>query len=242
MNKIFTKSILAGKLCLILIGLLGLISVQGHAQITEYAIIRDVSESNLSPSSVTPELLLKQVILDAELATSGQGLNLRTALCGEHTIPEVMLTQLAEQRGLLASTATRNQSMRQFLIQAHADLAHLLEQPCDHRQTNLYRTLCAVVEQMEGTAQTKTLIIFSDLAEVSKMFNTRKYERNPKQLLTHYQEIRAAFDADKPLPDLDGFQIILITPGSTEFQLALARFWKKMLQSQGAKVQIKASL
>lgn len=240
MNKIFEKGILTGKVCLILSAIMLLTACKTKAQLIEYAIIRDVSESTVEGQTLKADELLKKIVPDLELSTTKKAVNFRTALCGRSTIPEVKLASLPGQNSVFGPSSVRTRHLRQFLAKAKTDIDYLVGHPCDQQQTNLYRAIGHVAGQFDENASSKTLIVFSDLAEVSSVFNAKKYAGNPSGLMSEYNEIIKEMEQDSVLPDLSGFTILLVTPGTTDLHLWLARFWNKLLSTKGALVQVKA--
>ncbi|MEQ9230551.1 MAG: hypothetical protein RIF46_07695, partial [Cyclobacteriaceae bacterium] len=141
-------------------------------------------------------------------------------------------------------SSERANELRQFLTIGKANMDYLASIPCDQQQTNLFRTLTALVNEMSKAEGAKTLYVFSDLVEVSSVINLEsRYARNPSLVLEDYDRIIQAFEQDAPLPDLTGITVILITPGASDLHLWVSRFWTQFLTVQGAEsVVTKSSL
>ncbi|MCG8640007.1 MAG: hypothetical protein MI862_09725, partial [Desulfobacterales bacterium] len=139
------------------------------------------------------------------------------------------------------STTERNKAIGQFLAKGKADMDYLASQPCDQLQTNLYRSIIHLVGQLDQQAIQKRIWIFSDLCESSSAFESSRYSKNPARIMKDYDTIKAALEADAPLPDMTGIEFILVTPGNTDLLLWMSRFWEKLLNSKGAHVKVRGS-
>jgi len=240
MNKIFEKGILTGKVCLILIGLLFTIRPV-NAQIVEYAIMRDVSNSSIDAQPLNSDIIFRKVVGELGLQDAKKGVNLHILLCGASRLPEVRLATLPLQEGWLSSSSERTKHLRQFLTKAKADIKFLAEHPADQPQTNLYRALVHLSKQFSKESTEKKIIVISDGAEVSSVINANQYYQQPSDLITDFDKIIEQFQKDSPLPDLTGVEVVLVTPGSTDFHLWLSRFWVKFVQMQGGSATVRAT-
>ena len=206
-----------------------------------YGIIRDVSEGSEEIQVFDPDGIFKKIIIELDLKEGNKAVSLFTSTCGESRIPEIRQAELSAQESWLSTSFERTNRLRQFLIQGKANLEYLASIPRDQQQTNLYRTLVSVTGGMRAATGSKTLIIFSDLVEVSSVFNAEKYSRNPAAIMEDYNMIIQAFEKDSLLPDLTGFKVLLISPGKTDMHLWMSRFWSKLIMSRGGQVETRAS-
>ncbi|MDW3210281.1 MAG: hypothetical protein R8N23_10465 [Reichenbachiella sp.] len=212
------------------------------AQIVEVGIIRDVSESSNEAKAFDEDAIFRKMITYLDLKDSDQGVNFRTATCGESRIAEIRLAPLQKaDDSWFASSSERDKALRQFLAKAKVDLDYLADQPCDEQQTNLYRTIVAITKDFHSSASSKTLFIFSDGIEVSSAFNALRYKNNPAQVITDFDAIVEALERDALLPDLAGFSVILITPGKTDMELWMSRFWERLIKAKGGAFQARAA-
>lgn len=243
MNKIFEMRILTGKICLILtvLTLLTAGEITAQTNIVEYAILRDVSQSRVETKVFDANDIFRKAVIELDFKDSKKGVNFRTALVGSSRIPEVRLASLEEQTSLFASQSERNKDIGQFLVKAKADMDYLATQASDQSQTNLYRVIVHVVTLLNDRATKKKIWIYSDLEEESSVFHTSKYSKDPSRIITDYDAIVEALEADAPMPDMAGIEFILVTPGKTDMHLWVSRFWEKLLKSKNASVQIRGS-
>ncbi|MBO6522552.1 MAG: hypothetical protein JJ971_01885 [Balneolaceae bacterium] len=236
MNTLFslTTKLLSGAFLL-------LIACTAEAQTIEKGILRDVSDSSHELAYLDADEVFLKVLTQLELKNSTKGVILRTAVFGKSRIPEIQVATLPEQNRLFGSSSERTKHMRQFLAKAKSDIDYMVSQPTDQRLTNLYRALVHMTSQFDPEAEVKTVIVFSDLIEASSIFNATTYASNPALLIENYDSIVKTFEQDMSLPDLSGFTIHLITPGTSDLHLWMSRFWSKFLASKGAQVEVRAS-
>ncbi|MFY0689076.1 MAG: hypothetical protein JXQ90_18035 [Cyclobacteriaceae bacterium] len=241
--KMINKYFMSPANCFGIVFLLAIMLVASsiYGQLLEYGIIRDVSESSGVVLTLNADDVFKKVIPDLELEGSKKGVNLRTTTCGENMIPRVNLAQLAEDDSFFGSISARNNAIGEFLAKGKADLDHLVGLPCDEQQTNLYRTIVHILRQYDPKSEEKKLVILSDLVEASSVLNMHVYEDDPSALLSSFDELVAALEADVKMPSLVGMEVVLVTPGNSELQLWAARFWSKWLISKGCEVRVQAA-
>ena len=166
------------------------------------------------------------------------GAVLRTSTCGVGRIPDVRTATLPKVKTSFlggSSIADRRRKLTKFLTKAKSNIDSLATGPCNQTQTNLYRTISYISTLYDSMETSKRLIVFSDLAESSTVFNAGNYINNPEALLKHYDRIVATFQKDAPLPDLSGVAVEMISPMDSDFSLYLGRFWTRFFTSCGAK-------
>lgn len=217
-----------------------LITLSANAQTIEKAILRDISDSSHELASLDAEEVFLKVVSDLNLKDSKKGVILRTAVFGEARIPQINVVHLPEQNKWFGSSSERTKHMRQFLAKAKSDIEYMASQPTDQGLTNLYRALVHMTNQFDPNSEIKTVIVFSDLMEASSIFYAKAYASNPALLMERYDSITEAFEQDMVLPDLTGFTIHLITPGTSDLHLWMSRYWSKLLISKGAQVDVRA--
>ncbi|MBE62940.1 MAG: hypothetical protein CMB89_11315, partial [Flammeovirgaceae bacterium] len=205
-------------------------------------LILDVSER---PDGAVPfdsdDIFLK-TFTQLDLKNTKSEVIFRTAACGAARIPEIRTAHLPKRDdSWFASTSEQDKAMRQFLAKSKADLDYLASLPRDQQQTNLYRTLVAIVEESSASTSVKILIIFSDACEYSSVFQSSRYQHDPKRLMTDFEPIVSQLEADTKLPDMTGFSVFLITPGASDLELFMARFWEKLIVSKGGSFQKRAA-
>lgn len=211
----------------------------------ETTIINDKSMGN--PCQFDSKPLLVDLIKKSNLKNDQNvGVVLRTSTCGIGRIPNVKTTVLPAVKssffGSSGSVTDRRKKLGRFLTEAKVNLDSLSSGPCDQTQTNLYRTVSYISHLYDSTATSKTLILITDLAENSSVFQSSIYINKPGALLKDYDRIVATFQKDAPLPDLSGVTVEIISPMDSDFSLYLGRFWTRLFISCGAKsVQVRTA-
>ena len=235
-TKIIESSV--GKMsitCLFLL-LLG----SAYAQHINVGYLRDVSVSATSTEAFDAKQKFKKVVLMLDLKDSNAGVNLRSSLIGTPGIPKVNVAIL-HQSGHFASVHERNNNLHKFLKKGLADFEYLA-QPATHKQTQIFRSLVALIGSFEAQSDRTILIIESDFVESGSVAEFLKYKKNPAGLMSDFDKIITAFKADDNLPNLNGAEVILVTPGDSELAVWSARWWEKAMKYFGAKkVSIQAS-
>lgn len=231
---------------LILVGcviLLLLVPRNGNAQTINFGNIIDVSKGSESDKTFKAEALFQAVIDIYDFSDLYLGRNYYSTLCGLNTVTEVQKIELEKASSFGVSKQKRKSQVSDFLIRTKAEINRLSQVPTNQGQTNLYRTLTTIVNEFDPEADVKHLIIYSDFCENSSAGNFSVYIHQPSLIMDDYENIIKKFSQDHALPNLKGFKIVLITPGTNDFHLWLSRFWQKFLMSRGAEeVNVRAAL
>lgn len=219
------------------------ISIEVVAQTTEYAILRDVSEIPNEQCILEEAEVFRTVLTQLDLQGSSKGVTLRTATFGANRIPDIQIAELPEQNRFFSSSTQRDDHLRKFLTKAKQDIELMASEPCGQSQTNLYRALVHISQQIDLKVDQKFLVVISDFILVSSAFNFNTYANNPAAIVGEdYEAIVEALKRDGELPDMSGMEVVLVTPQINDRQMWAARFWKKFfVQEKGAQVIIRAS-
>jgi hypothetical protein len=111
--------------------------------------------------------------------------------------------------------------------------------------TNLYRHLGIQLQDLVNTNAThKLLVVFSDCISESRILQLSNYQKDPKEILTSYNEILTKLDQEIALPDLNGVSIIIVYADTTSSELSYysRALMKKYYQSKGAAVTMLSNL
>lgn len=203
-------------------------------QLEEYFIINDTSLS--SNCQLDAKSLFQKLILNFELQQyPNKGVVFKTSTCGESRVPNVASAELTVGENSFFGNPPnkRKQELYCFLVQAKTNVAALSEHSCSENQTNLIRTITYLSQFYTKSAQ-KTLLIFSDMAECSSVFNAQRYQDYPSRLLSDYNSIVELFEKDNALPDLTDVKVIIINPMDSDYLLYLSRFWTRLFKDLGS--------
>ncbi|AXG72978.1 hypothetical protein DVK85_01505 [Flavobacterium arcticum] len=242
------KTFFNRKAILLAIGLLLASNAVNAQNLDETFLINDTSLSN--NCQLDAKTLFVKLIRGFNLQQdTKKGVVLRTSTCGEGRIANVKTASLPKAQSSFlggGSISERKKALGWFLAKAKANIDALAAQPCDERETNLYRTIVYLSKLYSSTASKKRLLLFSDMAESSSVFNTATpaYINNPKALLKEYDRIIASFKKDSPYPNLKGVDIVIINPMNNDFLLYQYRFWEKFFLTEcgASSVQIRTAL
>ena len=200
----------------------------------EYTVIRDISKSTNTCNFDVEPLFIK-VVSALDLKQADKAVVFRTGFCGAGRIPEMKTARLNASQSIFGrSVSQRRQALSTFLVQVKTNLKSLGERKCDENETNIYRLLTHLSKEFDPKATSNTLVIFSDMAESSTIFEASNYRNNPSALMRNYKRIVEKFERDAPLPNLKGLDVIIINPLDSDYLLYLGRFWEKLLLSCGA--------
>jgi hypothetical protein len=231
---------------LILVGctlMLLITPIRGFAQSIDFGNIIDVSKGSESDKTFKAEALFQTVIDVYDFSDLYLGRNYYSTLCGLNTVSEVQKIELEKASSFGVSKQKRKSQVSDFLIRTKAEINQLGQVPTNQGQTNLYRTLTTIVNEFDPEADVKHLIIYSDFCENSSAGNFNEYIHQPSSIMDNYENIIKKFSQDHALPNLKGFRVVLITPGTSDFHLWFSRFWQKFLMSRGAQeVNVRAAL
>ena len=193
-----------------------------------------MSSSSSSDAEFNPKQAFVNVISLVDIKDPEIGLNLYSSIIGEPGIPKINLAVLPASTGRFPSPSIRRKNLSDFIRKGLTNF-QALDQVCDDKNTEIFRSLVALVDQLEPGAAQTILIVESDFISSGKIIDFMKYKDRISDLDKDFDKIIAAFKKDSELPDLSGFEVVMRTTGTSELALWSARWWRRAFYHFGAK-------
>ncbi len=210
-------------------------------QTAEISVLSDITDS-LSAKPDTSAIL---TYYDLE-NQKWNGAVFRFSTISDVSLNKYKIRDLETAIELLSSELDRDKAIRKF----KSDITSVLDQNDqnlagkDH--SSVYRPIATeLIRLKESQAQTKILMIYSDLMENESAFsmyekkNFQLAEKNPKAVIELFQR-------QVLLPDLNGISVYFIYQPTTPIQdhqfIVISQLYATMLREKGATVFIRANL
>lgn len=205
------------------------------------SVMQDVTDSSLvKPDSTT---LLGQFHMEDH---KFDGATFRYTDLNEVSLNQVHQVVLPATPMILSNELDRDKQIRQFKDSVGSAITQSLIKSIGRSKSSIYLPISKELTLLsKSNAQSKSLIIFSDLLENSADISL--YGIQGRELLNHHPDVLIQrFEELSPLPNLLGINVYLIYQPDTiykdEAYKKISEIYKTMLVRKGAIVTIEANL
>ncbi|MBI4946488.1 MAG: hypothetical protein HY840_08820 [Bacteroidetes bacterium] len=175
-----------------------------------------------------------------------QGYEFRLLMLSDVDFNSVHEANLAPACEYISNYYDRTDESKMFLLKIDSAFEKVKSVPSGRNYSSLYLPIAVELKRLsESTAKRRILVVYSDLMENTSLISFYKSEKF-QLIKTNPNSVRRILESEIPMPDLKGIEVYLIYQPQNNYDSELFRevsgFYKKWLESKGAKVNIGANL
>lgn len=212
-----------------------------HATTTEVLVLRDITETHLAqPIAQDIQGLF---VLESD---KWNGAIFRFADITDVSYNRTHETHLDVENQWLGNEFERKEKVKKFYSAITQILTDAEKENTGKSHSAIYLPVASILNELaQSKSEKRFLLIYSDLMENENAFSF--YRKKLMNLLkTNPDSVKKYFEAQLPLQNLNGIQVYLLYQPSDsekdEQYKIVSGFYKKLLESKGAKVNIQANL
>jgi len=216
-------------------------SFEQHPTSTDITVMRDITDAQISQ----PKLTDVSTPLDLD-NSKWDGAYFKFVDITDVSYNHIYEAKIDPENQWLGNELDRDKKVKQFLSDINQILANADTEKVGKVNSSIYKPIAFELNRLsQRTSQNRSLLVYSDLEENTDEFSFYD-NKNINLLRMDPGSIQKSFEALAPLKNLTGIKVYLIyQPKNNEadelYQL-IAGFYKTLLESKGATVEITANV
>jgi len=219
----------------------GCVQLSNSHSAIDASIIWDITDSMM----VTPKLseITSLYGLDKDIWNGGK---FRLLNVTDVSINKIYEASIESENMWLGNKFKRNEKLKKFYSEIDGIISGALKQKIGKDNTSLYIPIAKELNRLsQSTANKKLLLVYSDLMQNTDDMSFYKNE-TLSLLRTNPDSVKKYFESQLKLKNLSGIKIYLVFQPQNmkqdEVYKIVSNFYKAMLESKGAEVEITASI
>jgi hypothetical protein len=218
-----------------------LASTTVNTNVTELTVMRDITDNQLAQ----PQLADIVSILNLD-NSKWNGADVRFLDITDVSYNHTYESSINAENQWMGNDFDREQKVKNFYAQITQILTNLEKESSGKNNSSIYTPIARELNRLsKSSAQQKTMLVYSDLMENTDEFSLYK-KCNLNLLKTNPDTVRKYFESLNSLGNLKGIKIYLVyqpvNKEADEQYRLIAGFYKDLLESKGATVEITANI